>query len=394
MAKKKLLLTHCGHSEVPLIVSAKNLGWKVITTIGKYKTVGNCFADENFAGDFRDKEFIYNLANDLKVDAIVSGCEDSAYLSAAYACEKLNLPGHDSYENAKIIHNKILFRNVMRELNLPTPKFATCKSLDEVQCVGNKIGLPLIVKPTDLNSGTGCTICRDLKDLDIAFINATKVTKNPAIIFEQYIQGTNHAANIFFQNKKIVHSFFDNEQYYKNPYLVAGASSPSNLLHYTMEQVCSSLEKIAKKLNLVDGMFHVQFIVDSNGTPYLIDPCRRIPGGLYILFAQYASGFNVAENVIRFETGEREINFSDKADKRIVAREYIMTDKGGVIKKISIDDTVSKKIFDRFIWAKEGDEIKNPLTYKAGILFMEFESFYEMQAILKDFYKRVRIEIK
>ncbi len=78
--KKKLLLTHCGHSEIPLIIAAKNLGWHVITTIGKSKTVGNFFADENFIGDFHDKEFIYNLAKDLKVDSIVSGCEDSAYL--------------------------------------------------------------------------------------------------------------------------------------------------------------------------------------------------------------------------------------------------------------------------------------------------------------------------
>ena len=165
-------------------------------------------------------------------------------------------------------------------------------------------------------------------------------------------------------------------------------------MHYTMEQVCSSLEKIAQKLKLVDGMFHVQFIVDSYGTPYLIDPCRRIPGGLYILLAQYASGFNVAENVVRFETGEHKINFSCETDRKIVAREYIMTDKSGIIKKIDIDNSVAEKIFDRFIWAKEGDEIKNPLTYKAGILFMEFENFHEMQDILMNFYEKVRIEIK
>ncbi len=281
----------------------------------------------------------------------------------------------------------------MQELGLPTPKFTTFKNWKKTCDIKNKIGFPLIVKPTDLNSGIGCTICHNQKDIDMAFINAQKFTKNPEIIFEEYIQGTNHAANVFFQNQKIVHSFFDNEQYYKNPYLVAGASSPSNLLHYTMNQVCYSLEKITKHLNLVDGMFHVQFVVDSHGTAYLIDPCRRIPGGLYILFSQYASGFNVAENVVRFETGEHKINFSDKMDRKIVAREYIMTERSGIIKKIAIDESISKKIFDHFIWAKEGDIIKNPLTYKAGILFMEFENFYEMHNALKNFYEKVRIEM-
>ena len=394
LTKKKLLLTHCGHSEIPLITAAKNLGWYVIAVSDNLKNVGHSFADENFCGKFSDGEFIYSLAKKLKVDAVVSGCEDSAYLSAAYACDKLGLPGHDSYEVAKIIHNKMLFREVMRELKLPTPIFEICTSFEKLFETGEKVGFPLIVKPVDLNSGIGCTICNNHEELKIAFTKARDVSKSNEIILEQYIQGSNHATNIFFQNQKVSHSFFDNEQYYLNPYLVSGASSPSNLFHYPIEQVHLQLEKIAEKLKLVDGMFHVQFIVDSQGTSYLIDPCRRIPGGLYILFSRYASGFNVAENVVRFETGEKSANFSDVFERKIVAREYIMTDKIGTVKKILIDDDVEEKIFDRFIWAKEGDVVSNPLTYKAGLLFMEFNDFYEMQEVLKNFYDRVRIEFK
>ena len=394
LTKKKLLLTHCGHSEVPLIIAAKNLGWYVIAVSDNLNNVGHSFADQNFCGEFFDGEFIYNLARDLKVDAIVSGCEDSAYLSAAYACDKLGLPGHDCYEVAKIVHNKMLFREVMRELKLPTPIFEICTSIENLDVIGEKVGFPLIVKPVDLNSGIGCAICRSREELETSFTKARNVSKSDEIIIEQYIQGTNHATNVFFQNQKVIHSFFDNEQYYINPYLVSGASSPSNLLHHTMEQVHFQLEKIAGKLKLVDGMFHVQFIVDSQGTPYLIDPCRRIPGGLYILFSRYASGFNVAENVVRFETGDRSANFDDVFDRKVVAREYIMTNRSGVIKKIFIDDAVKERIFDKFIWAKEGDTVKDPLTYKAGLLFMEFNNFCEMNEVIKNFYDHVHIEFK
>ena len=88
---------------------------------------------------FFDGEFICKLAKDFEVDAIVSGCEDSAYLSAAYACEKLNFPGHDTFENAKIIHNKMLFRKIIRDLNLPTPKFFICKTLDDVKTIKDQL---------------------------------------------------------------------------------------------------------------------------------------------------------------------------------------------------------------------------------------------------------------
>ena len=391
---KKLLLTHCSHSEIPLITSAKNLGWYVIATSDSQNAIGYKFCDENIVGDFFDGEFICKLAKDFEVDAIVSGCEDSAYLSAAYACEKLNFPGHDTFENAKIIHNKMLFRKIIRDLNLPTPKFFICKTLDDVKTIKDQLEFPLIVKPVDKNSGIGCNVCYVEAEIESAFIKAKAVTEHSEIILEKYLQGSNHAANVFLQNHEVVHSFFDDEQYYINPYLVAGASSPSNLYHYSIENVNSQLEKIAKHLDLVDGMFHVQFIVESDGTPFLIDPCRRIPGGLYILFSQYASGFNVAENVIIFETGGHNLNFFGKTNRRIVAREYIMTNKSGIIDKISIDESIKPKIFDRFIWAKNGDIVENPMKYKAGILFMEFENYDQMQKTLKNFYELVRIDFK
>ena len=392
--KKKLLLVHCGHSEVPLIVEAKKLGWHVVSIDEDNKTVGHKFADENVFGNFADGEVICQVAKNLKVDAILSGCEDAAYLAVSYACEKLNLPGHDTYRNAKIIHNKMLFRKVMDELNLPVPKFFVCKNFEEVENLISQLKFPLIVKPVDLNSGIGCSVCKNELELRQAFFDAQKVSKSSEIILEKFLQGSNHAANVFFQNHKVVHSFFDNEQYFINPYLVAGASSPSNLKHYEMENLKNQLEKIAEHLDLVDGMFHVQFIVESDGTPYLIDPCRRIPGGLYILFSRYASGFNVAENVVRFETGEKEINFSSKTGGKIVAREYICTDKTGIVDGIFIDDSIKEKIFDRFIWAESGDEVKDPMNYKAGILFMEFESFSEMQNVLKNFYNLVQVKFK
>ena len=87
-------------------------------------------------------------------------------------------------------------------------------------------------------------------------------------------------------------------------------------------------------------------------------------------------------------------NFSNRINRKIVAREYIVTDKVGEIDEIVIDDFVQKKIFDRFIWAKNGDVVKNPMTYKAGILFMEFDNFQEMQDTLNNFYELVKIKFK
>lgn len=394
MTQKTLLLTNCGHSEMPLIFAARRLGWRIITTGLTRDAVGHRLADETVLGDFADKEFIYHLAKEKNVDAIVSGCEDDAYISAAYACDKLGFPGHDSYETACIIHNKLRFREIMHEVGVPTPKFSVCRSFAEAKVACEEIGFPLLVKAVDLNSGRGITICRNMDTLEKAYRQAEESTRQPDILLEKFVEGTRHAVNVIFQSQKVAQSFFDDEQYYLNPYLVAGASSPSGLSHYTMAQVLRDLEKIAERLALVDGMFHVQFIAQPDGTAILIDPCRRIPGGLYLLLAEYAGGFPCAEAAVRCETGQGGWQDLERTRHRFIAREYIMTDRAGTVERVTIDEPIMSHMVDRFIWAKRGDVVEDPMTYKAGIVFLEFENYREMQETLRNFYSMVRVEFR
>ena len=393
MSAKKLLLLNGSYAEVPLIVEAKRLGWHVITSGNNRTGLGHAYADENIFGDYSDCEFVYRLAKEQSVDAVVANCNDFAYLSAAYACEKLGLPGHDSYETAQIIHSKINFRKLLRDLNLPTPKFDLCSTADEAKSACRSIDFPLIVKPTDLSGGRGMSVCRSESEIEAAFEKAQQATRKSAVLLEQFLTGTYHAANVFIRAHKVVRAFFDDEQYYLNPYLVAGASSPSNLRHHTMEQAIVYIEKIAEHLRLVDGMFHVQFI-DQDGTPFFTDPCRRAPGDLYPRLIQYSTGFNCAREVIRAECGEP---FSDlKPDRqthRFIARECILPDRNGVVENVFIDPSIEARIIDRMVWSKRGDVIDDHLNHKAGILFLEFNGFDEMQSTLAKFYELVKIEL-
>ena len=390
---KKILLLNGSHAEIPLIAEAKKSGCHVITTGNDRAGIGHAYADENIFGDYSDCEFVYNLAKKLNVDAIVSACNDFAYISAAYACEKLNLPGHDTYENACIIHNKKSFREVMKVLDLPAPKFATCSSIEELSSVRERIKFPLIVKPTDLTGGKGVRVCRNKIELDEAFLRAQKVTRKSSVLLEEFIDGSNHAANFFIKNQKVLRSFFDDEQYYRNKYLVSGASSPSSLNQFTMYQVILYAEKIARHLNLVDGNFHVQFMVAKDGTPFLTDPCRRPPGDLYVRLIELSAGFNCAREIVRAEAG-LPVEIGNQSVHRFIARECIMTDRRGIFEDVLIAPTVKNKIVDGIIWAKAGDEIENVLTYKAGILFLEFDNAVEMQRVARNFHELVKIKFR
>ena len=302
---KKLLITGGSHSEYPVIKAAKDIGWYVISTGNDEGSLGHITADKYVKGDFSDKEWVYNLAKEEKVDAIISGANDLAYLSTAYACEKLGLPGHDTLETAKTIHIKNKFREMTESIGIKTPRIRKCSDEADVKKAVKEIGFPLLVKPVDLTGGKGVKTCMELYETIDAFNEAMHVTREKYVILEEFITGSGHGITTLLKNQKVVWYSADNEQYGVNKYLVLGACSPSDVPQHALFTLIRNIEAIAKHCNLVDGLFHVQFILDKANYPVMIDPCRRMPGDLYILLAKYSTGIDYPLEIVRAECGEQ-----------------------------------------------------------------------------------------
>ena len=390
---KKVLFTGGSHSEVPLIEAAQKMGWFVITTGNDEAGQGHGIADRYVKGDFSDKEFVYELAKSEGVTAIVSGCNDFAYISAAYACEKLGLPGHDSYEMAKTIHIKSKFRQMVESIGIKTPRIAICHNRGECAKAIENIGFPLLVKPVDLTGGKGVKTCIEVNETIDAFDDAMKITREDYVILEEFITGINHGMTTLIKNGKVVFHMIDNEQYGLNKYLVLGACAPSDIPQYAEYTLINDVEKIAKHCNLVDGLFHVQFILDKSGYPIMIDPCRRAPGDLYVLLAKYTTGVDYPAEIVKAECGEKLQDFYT-VEHNSVARECIMTSKKGVIKAVHVDMKLKKYVVYSLLKNSKGIKIEKPLLHKAGILIMKFESYEVMMDILEHYQELAWIELE
>lgn len=389
---KKVLFTGGSHAELPMIEAAQKLGWYVITTGNNEDGQGHKLANKYVKGDFSDKEFVYNLAKDEAVDAIIAGCNDFAYISTAYACEKLGLPGHDDYETAVTIHIKNKFRQMVSSIGIRTPNIDKCYNREDCAKAIERIGFPLLVKPVDLTGGKGVKTCTNISETLDAFDVALNMTREDYVIIEEFIEGENHGMTALIKDGKVVFHIIDNEQYGENKYLVLGACSPSNIPQFAEFTLINDIEKVAKHCKLVDGLFHVQFILDKTGYPIMIDPCRRAPGDLYVLLAKYVTGVDYPVEIVKAETGEALKDFYS-TEKNFVARECIMTNSKGVINAVHVDKSVENRLVHSFYKYSKGEMIDNPLLYKAGILIMKFESYSEMMSILDKFQELVWIEL-
>ncbi len=390
--QKKVLFTGGSHAEMPMIEAAKAQGLYVITTGANEDGLGHKIADKYVKGDFSDKEFIVNLAQSEGVDYIVSGCNDFAYLSTAYACEKLGIPGHDSYATAKLIHTKSSFREMTAKIGIKTPKVFRCCCLDECRKAMDEIGMPFIMKPVDLTGGKGVKLCRKAEELESAFEEAMSVTRKNYVIIEQYIQGTNHGITALIKNHKVVFYIVDNEQYGENKYLVLGACSPSAVPQFAIFRLICDIQKVAEHCDLVDGLFHTQFILTEKQEPVIIDPCRRAPGDLYVLLAKYATEVDYPAEIVKAECGEK-LQDAYHMNCHFIARECIMSKYAGELKSVEISDEVKCRLIDQCLWYKKGELIDNPLKYKAGILITKHESYEDMMYYLKHYEELVHIVV-
>ena len=385
--QKKLLLLGGSHAEISLIQAAHELGWYVITTGNNRDGLGHPYADKTVFADFSDKNAMLELASNEGVQAVCSGCNDFALLSTVYVCEKLGLPGHDSYATSLELHHKDKYRALAKRLGIPTPQAITVKVAEkcssemreDFDAAIAQLTFPIIVKPVDLTGGKGIHRAANIEEAREAYKDACSRTRQDHIVVEEFVQGTNHGFSAMLVKGKVAFAFSDNEQYYLNKYMVSGANTPSTTSATGLAKLRDYSERIARELHLVDGILHIQYIERADGTPVIIEICRRPPGDLYIKFVKYATGIDYPKFIVMAETGMDISGIADIPTQGFWLRHCIMADQEGIVRDVTFAPEIQKNIVEKFLWYKPGESISDKLLYKAGIVFFKFDTLAEMQ---------------
>lgn len=376
---KKLLVLNGSHSDIPLIKAGKDLGYHVITTGNRPGLIGHQYADEYIYGDFSKPEEMYDLFRNVGLSGICSCANDFGAITAAYMADKMNLPGHDSYETTLLLHHKDKFKKFAKECGLPTPIADAYDSIQDAIANVDRYELPVMVKPVDLTGGKGVTKVMRKKEYETAVRKAFLVSLSSRIVIEPFIEGTQHSLSLFLINQKVAAYYSDNEYSYLNPFLVSTSAGPATDEEKGAPILISEAERIAKLLKLRDGIFHYQYILGKNGIPYILEITRRCSGDLYCVPVEHSMGIQWAEWIVRTELGMSVREFPKGVkQKGFGGRHCIMGEKNGVVKDVSISPEIQKNIYHELMWWQPGDRIENYMVDKLGILFLEYGSREEM----------------
>lgn len=378
--KKKLLIAGGGYADIPLILSAKKLGFYVITSGNRPDELGHRYSDEYKMADFSDCDAILNLAKSLKISAICACCNDFSALSAAYAAEKMGLPGHDPYKVAQIIHHKDLYRKFASRHSIATPRAIGFTNKTDALTGIESLPLPVIIKPVDLSGGKGISTINRMDDAEAAIDKAFTFFRTKRIVVEEFIYGSRHGFSAFLVNGHVAFYFSDNEHYFLNPYMVSAASTPGMVSPGVEKKLCAASEKIASLLSLKTGIFHIQYILKGE-EPVIIEICRRAPGDLYIKLVEHATGVDYSTWIVKAAAGMDCSDLIHKPTKGFYTRHCIMASRTGTLKNVVFHPSLDDMIIDKLMWWKAGNQVTDFLTTKFGIVFIKFGSQEEMMRI-------------
>ncbi|MCT7584217.1 ATP-grasp domain-containing protein [Aliarcobacter butzleri] len=382
---KKILILGGSHRDIPLIKASQDLGYFVITLGNKDYYLGHKYSNKAYKINFNDLNMVKKIIEDENIDYILPGSGEESYLNTVKLAHELKIGNFDIPEVADLVHNKWKFKKfcLKNDISTPNGKFYMNDN-DLIDLV-----FPIVVKPTNLSGGRGVEIVNSKEDLIKSLLEAKKVTNE--IFLEEFIEGKLIAYSIFLKEQKIIYGFTGEDKTYLNKYLITSAF-PCEVKEETLQKMKFDIEKIAKLLNLVDGMFHLQIMIKDD-IPYIIDVTRRIPGDLYPYLIEYCDGVEYSKAVVKaYTTGLIDDEFDAKYEKQnFVIRHCVMPNRNGIYKNIIIDDSIKDKILYRLDLVKKDYMIEDYFHAQIAIIFLDASN---NKFIVENINHLIQVEVK
>jgi carbamoyl-phosphate synthase large subunit len=181
-----------------------------------------------------------------------------------------------AFEDMDIAEDRGRFSDLLKELNIPYPEYGTALDADEAIAVANRVGYPVLVRPSYVIGGQRMRIVINDEDVEKAVISLLKHLPGNKILIDHFLDRCQEAE---------VDAIFDGENFHVMGVMEhiepAGIHSgdsnavlPSfNLTPLIVETMEYYSEKIARALK-IKGLINIQFAI-KNDKVYVIEANPR-----------------------------------------------------------------------------------------------------------------------
>ena len=221
-----------------------------------------------------------------------------------------------SYDSMDIAEDRGRFSDMLKELDIPYPDYGTAFDVDEAIVVANKVGYPVLVRPSYVLGGQRMRIVINDDEVENAVVSLLKHIPGNKILIDHFLDRCQEAE---------IDAIFDGTEFHvmgvmehiepagihsgdSNAVLPAFNLTP--LVVHTMEEYA---EKIARKLN-IKGLINIQFAI-KNGKVYVIEANPRASRTTPFIAKAYQIPYlNIATKVMLGVNKVSDFKFEKKLD--------------------------------------------------------------------------------
>ena len=393
---KKVMLLGGNYFQMTATRAAKELGHYVISVDYLPDNPAHKLADEYHNISTVDKENVLKLAQELKIDGIVSYASDVSAPTAAYVSEKMGLPTNP-YNSVMLLTHKDLFRPFLVEHGFNSPKSKGFANAQEALEFFRTLGVPAMIKPSDSNGSKGATRVDDESRFMAAFEKAMSFSRQKVVIVEEFLVRDGHqiAGDGFIVDGDLVFTGFMSEHFDKlcNPMVPIGESYPSYLSDELKNKAKSEIDRLMKLLGMRFGAINMDFIIDAKGDVYIIEIGPRNGGNLITDVIKQASGIDLAKCTIQAALGlELDEDFT-KPIHTYVSSYVVHSLKDGIYKGTEIDDDIRDDILLFKDLTNPGDKIQrfDNAALGTGAMLIKHNSIEQMVERMDNMENHIRV---
>ncbi len=260
------------------VLAAKECGYETIMINCNPETVSTDF-------DTADKlyfepvfwEHIYDIIQHEKPEGVIVQLGGQTALKLA---EKLDRYGvkilGTSFDALDLAEDRGRFSELLKELNIPYPKFGVAENADQASILADELEFPLLVRPSYVLGGQGMKIVINKQELEEHVIDLLKNIPGNKLLLDNYLDGAIEAeADAICDGENV---YIIGIMEHIEPCGVHSGDSnatlpPFNLGEFVMQQIKDHTHKIALALQTV-GLINIQFAIKDD-IVYIIEANPR-----------------------------------------------------------------------------------------------------------------------
>ena len=262
-------------------------------------------------------EHIYDIIKHEKPEGVIVQLGGQTALKLAEKLERygVKIIG-TSFSALDLAEDRGSFSTLLKDNNIPYPKFGVAENAEEALQLADELGFPLLVRPSYVLGGQGMKIVINKQELEAHVVDLLRSIPNNKLLLDHYLDGAIEAEADAICDGEDVY-IIGIMEHIEPCGIHSGDSNatlpPFNLGEFVMQQIKDHTRKIALALNTV-GLINIQFAVKDD-TVYIIEANPRASRTVPFISKAYGEPYvNYATKVMLGEKKISDFNFNPQLD--------------------------------------------------------------------------------